>query len=242
MAEAGRQMDWQGQEASAEKPRDVANALIGLIEDGGLKVGDRLPPELQLVQRLGFGRSTIRETLKTWETMGVVSRNKGAGTRLTAEVSRNAHHVSLTIKHEAESLLRMQEVRRPLEVEAVRVAACKASENDRRIINARAAELIAVFEAGEDWRDADVRFHQSIHEATGNPLFGQIIEQIRGCFHDIYQTPFGKPQLGEETIPMHRPLADAIIAGNEVAAVKLAADIIDFVCQETKSIAEGRND
>lgn len=58
-------------------PRDVPRALIRLIEDEGLRVGDRLPPELELVRRLGFGRSTIRETLKTWESMGSSAGTKG---------------------------------------------------------------------------------------------------------------------------------------------------------------------
>ncbi|MES0880960.1 FadR/GntR family transcriptional regulator [Roseibium sp. SCP14] len=225
----------------AEEPRDVPHALIKLIEEEGLKVGDRLPPELELVRRLGFGRSTIRETLKTWESMGVVSRNKGAGTRLIAEVSRNTLRVALTIKHEAESLLRMQQVRRPLEIEAVRIATRLATPDQRRIINARAAELMAVYEAGEDWRPADHRFHKAVHEATGNSLFEQIIEQILKCFHDIYETPFGKPHLGEASIPLHRPLADAIIAGDEDRAAELTATIIDMVCAETQEIAEEHN-
>jgi len=201
-------------------------------------VGDRLPPELDLVQRLGFGRSTIRETLKTWESMGVVSRNKGAGTRLTAEISRKTLRVALTIKHEADSLLRMQQVRRPLEIEAVRIATRLASPEQRRLINARAAELMAVYEAGEDWRPADHRFHNAVHEATGNPLFRQFIEQIQKAFHDIYETPFGKPHLGEDTIPLHRPLADAIISGDAEKAVELTETIIDMVCVETQKISE----
>ncbi|MCV0427238.1 MAG: FCD domain-containing protein [Roseibium sp.] len=225
----------------ADEPQDVPHALIKLIEDEGLKVGDRLPPELELVRRLGFGRSTIRETLKTWESMGVVSRNKGAGTRLTAEIARNTLRMALTITHEAESLLRMQQVRRPLEIEAVRIATRLATPDQRRIINARAAELIAVYEAGEDWRPADHRFHKAVHEATGNSLFEQIIEQILKCFHGIYETPFGKPHLGQATIPLHRPLADAIIAGDEDKAAEITARIIDMVCEETQGIAEEHN-
>ncbi|WFE88288.1 FCD domain-containing protein [Roseibium porphyridii] len=219
-------------------PRDVPRALIRLIEDEGLQVGDRLPPELELVRRLGFGRSTIRETLKTWESMGVVSRNKGAGTRLISEISRNTLRVALTIKHEAESLLRMQQVRRPLEIEAVRIATRLATPEQRRIISARAAELMAIYEVGEDWRPADSRFHNAIHEATGNPLFKQFIEQIQKAFHDIYETPFGTPHLGQETIPLHRPLADAIIAGDEDRAAELTATIIDMVCTATQNFSE----
>ncbi len=89
----------------------------------------------------------------------------------------------------------MQQVRRPLEIESVRIATRSATPEQRRIINARAAELMAVFEAGEDWRPADHRFHNAVHDATGNPLFRQFIEQIQKAFHDIYETPFGKPHL-----------------------------------------------
>lgn len=242
MAEKAPRKKLSPEEHAAEEPRDVPHALIKLIEDEGLQVGDRLPPELELVRRLGFGRSTIRETLKTWESMGVVSRNKGAGTRLIAEMSRNTLRVALTIKHEAESLIRMQQVRRPLEIEAVRLATRLATTDQRRIINARAAELMAVYEAGEDWRPADHRFHKAIHEATGNPLFEQIIDQILKCFHDIYETPFGKPHLGEDSIPLHKPLADAVIAGDEDKAAELTERIIDMVCAETLKIAEECND
>ncbi|MDN3720619.1 FadR/GntR family transcriptional regulator [Roseibium salinum] len=239
MSEISPQKRVEIETVPAKGPRDVPHALIKLIEDDGLKVGDRLPPELALVQRLGIGRSTIRETLKTWESMGVVSRNKGAGTRLTAEISRNTLRVALTIKHEANSLLRMLQVRRPLEMEAVRIACRLATPDQRRLINARAAELMAVYEAGEDWRPADHRFHYAIHDATGNPLFRQFIDQIQKCFHDIYDTPFGKPHLGQESIPLHRPLADAIIAGDEDAAAGLAGTIIDMVCAETQKNLRG---
>lgn len=238
MAENAEQPKPETVAGSAREPLDVPRALISLIEQEGLKVGDRLPPELELVRRLGFGRSTIRETLKTWESMGVVSRNKGAGTRLIAEISKNTLRVALTIKHEAESLLRTQQVRRPLEIESVRIATRSATPEQRRIINARAAELLAVYEAGEDWRPADHRFHNAIHDATGNPLFSQFIEQIQKAFHDIYDAPFGKPHLGQDTIPLHRPLADAIIAGDEDKAAELTGMIIDMVCAETQKISE----
>ena len=97
---------------------------------------------------------------------------------------------------------------------------------------------MAVFEAGEDWRPADHRFHNAVHDATGNPLFRQFIEQIQKAFHDIYETPFGKPHLGQDTIPLHRPLADAIIAGDEDKAAELTEMIIDMVCAETQKISE----
>ncbi|HEY9011958.1 MAG TPA: GntR family transcriptional regulator [Devosia sp.] len=41
----------------------VLDALADMIERAGLKVGDKLPPEIALANALGVGRSTIREAL-----------------------------------------------------------------------------------------------------------------------------------------------------------------------------------
>lgn len=222
--------------AEPRRGRDsaVVDALVALIEREGLGIGDRLPPEIELAERLGVARSSIREVLKSWQSMGIVTRNKGAGTTLSAEISSRSIHLPLTLKLEAESLIRTHAVRRPLEIEASRLAARNASEQERKVILARMAELMAIYEAGEDWRPADHRFHASIHDATGNPLFGQLIWQIHHAFHDIYDTPFGKAHLGQSTIPIHRPLAEAIVAGDELRAAELTAEILDIVAAEVR--------
>ena len=219
----------------------VLDALVALIEREGLTVGDRLPPEIELAERLGVARSTIREVLESWQSMGIVTRNKGAGTRLSAEISSRSLHLPLTVKLEAESLICTHAVRRPLEIEASRLAARHASPQQRRLIMARMAELLAVSEAGEDWQDADHRFHAAIQEATGNPLFGQLIWQIHHAFHDIYDPPFGNAHLGQSTIPMHRPLALAIEAGDETLAAKVTAQILDVIEAEIHKKMDGEN-
>ena len=220
--------------------RGVLDALVEMIDSANLQVGDRLPPEVELARRLNVGRSTIREALKAWQGMGIVVRNKGAGTTLAVEVSASSIRIPMTLKVEAESLLRTHAVRRPLEIEAVTIATKLATDQQRRVIIARMAELIAVYEAGEDWRPADARFHSAIYEASGNPLFQQLISQIHGAFHDIYQTPFGKPHLGQATIPLHRPLAEAIAAKDVEAAAGLAAKISEMVELEVLEVMRGQ--
>lgn len=222
--------------ADPRRGRDsaVIDAIVALIEREGLGIGDRLPPEVELAERLGVARSSIREALVSWQSMGIVIRNKGAGTTLSAEISSRSIHLPLTLKLEAESLIRTHAVRRPLEIEASRLAARNASDQERKVILARMAELIAVYEAGEDWRPADHRFHAAIHDATGNPLFGQLIWQIHHAFHDIYDTPFGKAHLGVSTIPLHQPLAEAIAAGDERRAAEVTAEILDIVEAEVR--------
>ena len=71
------------------KTRGVAilDALADMIERAGLVVGDKLPPEVTLAEKLGVGRSTIREALNRWEGLGLIRRRRGAGTFLAARVS-----------------------------------------------------------------------------------------------------------------------------------------------------------
>ena len=213
-----------------------------MVERAGLGVGDRLPPEIELAERLGIGRSKVREALIAWQNMGIVTRNKRAGTILAAEVSSKAIQVPLTLNIEVESLLRTHSVRRPLEIEAVRLATRYRTDKQGRVIMARAAELIAVYEAGEDWRGADNRLHDVIHEASGNPLFNQLIRQIQKTFSEIYADPFGEPELGRETIPMHQALAEAIVEGDEDAAASVMAKIMDRLEDDVRAVVTRSGD
>lgn len=219
--------------------RDVVDDLVALVGARGLKPGDRLPPELELARMLGVGRSKLRETLIAWQRMGIVSRNKGAGTVLAAPVGGRTLALPLSVTIEMESLLRTLAVRRPLELESVRLAARHATPAARERITARMLDLMAAFEAGEDWRRADHAFHAAIHDATGNPLFGQLIGQLQRAFLEVYEAPFGRPQLGSGTIPLHRALAEAVVAGEEEAGVALMTRILDETEAAARDVVGG---
>lgn len=223
---------------SGSTSREVLDALTRAIETHNLSVGDRLPPEIEIAQGLGISRAKVREALTSWQNMGIVTRNKKAGTRLAAEVVSNAIHLPVTLKLEAESLQRTHAVRRPLEIETVRLAAQNATDQEKRIIMARVTELIAVHAAGEDWREADYRFHGALQDACGNPLFGQLIQQIQQGFNEVYEAPFGQPHLGEGSIPLHLPLAEAVVAGDADKAARIMEEILDQVEGEIRKVME----
>ncbi|TNC66638.1 FadR family transcriptional regulator [Rubellimicrobium roseum] len=217
----------------------MMDGLVALVSAEGLKPGDRLPPETELARRLGVGRHRLREVLTAWARVGIVSRNKGAGTVLAAPITGRTLALPLAVTLEAESLLRTLAVRRPLEIEAVRLAARDAAPTSRDRITARMLDLMVIFDGGGDWRAADRAFHAAIHEATGNPLFGQIIGQLQRAFDEVYATPFGMPQLGSSTIPMHRPLAEAVVAGRADEAADWMARILEDTEAAARAVMEG---
>ena len=217
---------------------DLGDDLAAFVVGAALKPGDRLPPEVEIARQLGVSRSKLRETLTGWHRMGLVTRNRGGGTRLAAPIAGRTLSIPLAVSAEAVSLLRTLAVRRPLEIEAVRLAARDANAAERDRIQARMLDLMAVFGAGEDWRAADHAFHEAIHDATGNPLFGQLIGQLHRAFDEVYEAPFGLPQLGAESIPMHRPLAEAIVAGDADGAGALMARILDTTQSAARDVIE----
>lgn len=214
----------------------VLDALAEMIDRAGLGVGDRLPPEITLAARLGVGRSTIREALNRWEGLGLIRRKRGAGTFLAARVSTNRGLVPTMIRLEGEALLRLIEVRRALETDVVGKAARNASPTQRAEISRLCDALLVEVYAKHPWRPADAAFHGAIYDASGNPMFGQILSRLDHALERSAESPFGRDEFGMDSFPPHRVLADAIVARDPIAAVAAINHILDIVDGEIRVI------
>ncbi|MEF7564563.1 FadR/GntR family transcriptional regulator [Bacillus infantis] len=51
-----------------------------MIQEDGLKPGDKLPSERELTERLNVGRSSVREALRALELLGLIETRRGEGT------------------------------------------------------------------------------------------------------------------------------------------------------------------
>ncbi len=217
----------------------VLDALAEMIERAGLGVGDRIPPEISLAERLGVGRTTIREALNRWEGLGIIRRRRGAGTFLVARVPSSRGLVPTMIRLEGEALLRLIEVRRALESEVVRKATLNANAAQRAEISRLCDILIREVDARRPWRKSDATFHGAIYDASGNPMFGQILSRLDHALERSAESPFGRDGFGIASFPPHRTLADAILAGDADAAVATINHILDIVEGEIRVVIAG---
>jgi DNA-binding GntR family transcriptional regulator len=60
----------------------VAGRIQDLIESGGIPVGARLENEIQLAERLGVSRPTMRQAMKSLTDQGLIVRKPGFGTEV----------------------------------------------------------------------------------------------------------------------------------------------------------------
>lgn len=70
----------------------VAQALTKDIEEGRYGVGDLLPPEMELCTQFGVSRHTMREAIRRLYDRGMITRQRGVGTRVKSTTPRS-HYV-----------------------------------------------------------------------------------------------------------------------------------------------------
>jgi len=213
----------------------VIDALAAYVEEARIGLGDKLPSERMLCERLQVSRPTVREALKRWEALGIVEMRKGSGVYLRKAVGRNIVHVPLVLSRSSnvKDLLHGLQVRRALEGEAAAICAASASA-DRIATIEKALDRMEAAHAVGNSSEEDWEYHQSIIEATGNPLFTQIVQSMRDLVHQFWENPLQIPNFAEASFPFHRTMFDAIARRDPATARAEALKIIDSVGSEIR--------
>ncbi|MCI9587123.1 MAG: FadR family transcriptional regulator [Oscillospiraceae bacterium] len=71
----------------------LIDAIIGLIEDGTWKPGDKLPNEIELAASFGVSRNVMREAMKILDNFGVLDANAGIGTFVAPFADSSIHRM-----------------------------------------------------------------------------------------------------------------------------------------------------
>lgn len=153
--------------------QDVAQVLRQVIRDEGLAVGDRLPPERQLSERLAVSRSLVREALIMLEIDGLVEVRKGSGIYLAAPAAAKAPPVRDDI-----GPFELLQARQLLESSIAAFAADMVTKSDiTRMREALEMERAAI-DAGSADHSGDELFHRLIAEATQNSVLADMLDEL----------------------------------------------------------------
>ncbi|WP_439523236.1 FadR/GntR family transcriptional regulator [Marivita sp.] len=220
----------------------VADTIVHHIEElivsGVLKDGTRLPSERTLADEMKVSRPKVREALKRLEENGLIIVRHGEGNFVAPLVgsAMSPALVDLYARH-VTAFEDYLEFRREQESFAAMLAAERATEEDREILKGIVRELEKAHAKGdaETSRDADVRFHAAIVDASHNSLMVHTMTAIyqlmaRNVFYnrDFLRAIDGT---GEMLLDQHKAIADAIVKGQPEDASDAAADHIDFVAR-----------
>lgn len=220
------------------RSRQIIDALAHYIEKRNLQPGERLPPERVLTAALKVGRSSLREAVSQLSALGIVEARIGSGTYLLRRISADTIYMPLSLSADglAETLLMTLEVRRGIEIEASIAAARRRTDEDIARMEKALDEMERTHLSEGESGKTDFAFHMSIYDAAHNPLFPQLLEQMRDLLERFWARPFDRPDFAARSFPYHRTLFDAICAGNTTAAAEETRKILDIVEEDIRNM------
>ena len=181
-----------------------------------LIVSLELPPgspidERRLVASLGIGRTPVREALR-----------RLAQEQLVEVFPRRGMFVT---RVDVRDLARISEVRAVLEPEAARLAAERATDEERDELAALGDQI----KRGADLMALDESIHRAVHAAAHNDLLEKTLGEFYVLALRIWMIALGRAQDLEDAVEAHRDLIQEIVVGNgDGAADVMRAHVEDF--------------
>ncbi len=221
-----------------ERPK-VIEALIqqilSLIAQAGLKPGDRLPSEKEIIAGTNASRSSVREALRALKTMGIIEARPGAGSfvkNVQPNLLLDPRHLRHFVNHNI--LIELLELRKLIEVESAALAAQRATPEEIQILQ----DDVKALERGvaEHRRpDEDLGFHLNIARATHNHYIAEVSVWIA----TFYQWDPDIPN--EKDVMAHRRIYEAISSGDADGGAQAMREHLEEVENRFKNSSENNN-
>ena len=203
--------------------RDVVfNTLRQAILIGELKPGERLM-EIHLADRLGVSRTPIREAIRKLELEGLVVMIPRKGAQVAKITEKNLKDVL--------------EVRRALDMLAVRLACERMNEDDKAALREACDEFAKVVKANDtkEITEADVRFHDVILKSTGNDRLIQLVNNLAEQMYRYRLEYIKDSAYHNRLVQEHAAIYQAIINQD---AEKAADAVVLHIDNQEKTIIE----
>jgi DNA-binding FadR family transcriptional regulator len=200
--------------------------LRAQIKNGVWKVGDRLPPEGDLTRHLGISRPPLREAIQALVHGGLLVTRQGAGTYVVA-VDETA--VALNRKLRASDIVHVLEVRRGLDVEAVRLACRRRTSADLNSMERALKSRRRGAEAGDQhgFAEADVAFHLAVAAAARNELLLELYESLSLAIRQSVDSSVSVAHAATDGEDDHEILLAAIRDRDEARAIETMVSILE---------------
>lgn len=214
----------------SEQVRDL---LAKSIAEGELLPGSQLPSERELCEAFGVARTSVREAVQGLVSLGVIEKrgNRSYVAEQLPEVSFDGDD------QRKRRVTELFEVRQAIELPIARLAACRATDEQRQEL----VEIASGFRPDmplKEFRQLDRQFHWAVARACGNATLAELYGKV---LDSLFQSSEFDELLGSNTNQAavrdvieasgnaHRQIAAALQAGDWAAAVQEVEGHLDQV-------------
>lgn len=200
----------------------VVDKVLELISSGAWKPGYRLPPERELSEAFGVSRTVVREAVKALEARGVLESSTGSGVsvrRADFNIVSQSLETYMQLANRDDFEIRLNEVRRVLEVEMVALAASRITAEQRTQLLQICKQMREKKNTAKQMAELDFRLHVTLAESTQNDLFKVLLAPLINQLRDqIILTWEDFPRPVEEVYDQHESIVSAVVNGDADAA------------------------
>ncbi len=198
---------------------ETVERLGTAIRLGVLAPGTRLPPERELAEQLGIGRSTLRQALTTLVQSGhlVVHRGRTGGTFVAAAppLTEGAHGRLPDTWHDT------WDARVAIECGAALLAAERADAQAIGRLDDLVAGMTVPSSDFTSYRRADMQFHIAIAEAARSPRLVQAMTEVQAEVSELIALIPHPETVLDHANDEHARIVLALARQDGAAAVKL---------------------
>lgn len=180
----------------------------------------KLPSERQLVKMLGVTRSTLRESLKTLELLGVVQIRQGDGTYVSNEKTSSMFPkvISWGMLLNTTEARQLIEARLYLETSLAELAAIKSTENERAKLREILNQMKEKERDDQEFADFDSEFHLEIARSAKNPVLSSTLQNTKSFLQVWVERVVENSPSRNWVIEQHTQILEAIENQDAVAA------------------------
>ncbi len=209
------------------------------IRQGDWLPGARLPSIAQLAKEYQVGAGSIREALRSLQSIGLVKIEHGSGVYITG--SRPATELSSHFQNVGDDqLIALAETRCILEPELAALAAKRGTDNELAEIEELVRQMEEEDKHGNDFAELDVLFHRKIAHAARNPILYQTIEGVSDLLLESRRAVLLNPTLLLRALRYHALIAEALKLRNAPQARLLMQGHMNSMMDEVIASEENK--
>ena len=187
----------------------VFSDLKQRIRRGEWLPGERLPSIIRLAKDLNISTGSVREALRSLQSIGLVKIEHGrgvfvVGARRSTDLTSHFQDVNIGL------IVALAETRRILEPELAALAAERATAEDLAEIDRLARQMEQQAAQGVDFVEPDVQFHRRIAQAGYNPILFRMMESVNDLFMESRRITSKEPGLTARAVRYHMLIAEAL--------------------------------
>jgi GntR family transcriptional regulator, transcriptional repressor for pyruvate dehydrogenase complex len=212
---------------AVEKKRayeDIVQQIVALIEDGKLKRGDQLPSERDLTDTFKVSRTTVREAIRTLESMKLLQCRQGNGTYVLASSAEALiQPLAAALFNANDDIRDIFYIRKIIEPHVAHLAAENASPQEIEELEKILNDQQVCIERGESVLETNSLFHNHLAGVAKNRVMGRLLLAVIDLLHQAreeYLAEDERNKRAQSSLEGHKKILAAIKNGDCDVALK----------------------